>query len=201
MREHPAQAALREETDLLEHGTMRTSAEATGLLAFLIEAIGAREVLEVGCFTGHGTLAMALAVGEGGQVTTLDVNDHWAAIGRRYWEQACVADRVEFRSGPALDGLDRLLAQGGADRFDLALIDADKKSYPAYLERCRRLVRPGGLIVLDNTLWQGRVVIADDADRQTATLRTLNARIHEDLDLGLVLLPVGDGLTLLRRRR
>nr|WP_223861810.1 class I SAM-dependent methyltransferase [Geminicoccus harenae] len=201
MREHPAQAALRAETDRLEHGDMRTSPEAAALVAFLIEATGARAVLEVGCFTGHATLAMALALPPDGRVTTLDVNADWQALGRRHWEAAGVADRIRFREGPALASLDALLAEGGADGFDLALIDADKKSYPAYLQRCRRLVRTGGLIVLDNTLWRGRVADPDDTSRQTDTLRRLNQAIHDDPDLALVLLPVGDGLTLLRRRR
>jgi predicted O-methyltransferase YrrM len=201
VREHPAQAALRAETDRLEHGDMRTSPEAAGLIAFLVEAIGARAVLEVGCFTGHATLAMALALPEDGRVTTLDVNQDWQALGRRHWRAAGVEERIAFREGPALDSLDALLAEGHRDRFDLALIDADKKSYPAYLARCRQLVRTGGLILLDNTLWRGRVADADDESRQVLTLRALNDAIHADQDLAMVLLPIGDGLSLVRRRR
>ncbi|WP_159712191.1 class I SAM-dependent methyltransferase [Geminicoccus flavidas] len=201
MREHPAQAALRAETDRLEHGDMRTSPEAAALIAFLIEVTDAKAVLEVGCFTGHATLAMALALPPDGLVTTLDVNANWQALGRRHWQAAGVADRIRFREGPALASLDELLAEGHTDGFDLALIDADKKTYPAYLQRCRRLVRTGGLIVLDNTLWRGRVADPGDGSRQALTLRHLNQAIHDDPDLALVLLPVGDGLTLLRRRR
>jgi O-methyltransferase len=180
---------------------MRTSPEAAALIAFLVEAIGARTVLEVGCFTGHATLAMALAIPEDGQVTTLDVNREWQELGRRHWQAAGVAERITFREGPALDSLDTLLGEGRADSYDLALVDADKKSYPAYLERCRRLVRPGGLLALDNTMWRGRVADPADESRQTRTLRALNEAIHTDPDLAMVLLPVGDGLTLLRRRR
>ena len=180
---------------------MRTSPEVAALLGFLIETTGAREVLEVGCFTGHATLAMALALPADGHVTTLDVNDDWVAIGRCHWELAGVADKIRFRSGPALDGLDELLATGRSDSFDLALIDADKKGYPDYLARCRRLVRPGGLIAVDNTLWDGRVADPADDSHQAKTLRALNAQVHADLDLAMVLLPIGDGLTLLRRRR
>ncbi len=180
---------------------MRTSPEAAALVAFLIETIGAARVLEVGCFTGHATLAMALALPDGGSVTTLDVNRDWQEIGRRHWRSAGVESRIEFREGPALDSLDALLADGLADGFDLALVDADKKSYPAYLQRCRRLVRPGGLIVLDNTLWRGGVADPSDDSRQARTMRELNRAIHADPDLAVVLLPVGDGLTLLRRRR
>jgi predicted O-methyltransferase YrrM len=201
VREHPAQAALRAETDRLEHGDMRTSPEAAALVAFLIEATGAREVLEVGCFTGHATLAMALALPGGGRVTTLDVNQDWQAMGRRHWQAAGVEERIVFREGPALDSLDALLAEGRRDSFDLALIDADKKSYPAYLVRCRQLVRVGGLILLDNTLWRGRVADAGDGSRQARTLGALNEAIHADQDLAMVLLPVGDGMTLVRRRR
>lgn len=180
---------------------MRTSPEAAGLIAFLIEATGARQVLEVGCFTGHATLAMALALPKDGKVTTLDVNRDWQELGRRHWQEAGVASRIEFREGHALQTLEALLAEGRADRYDLALIDADKKTYPDYLAWCRRLVRPGGLIVLDNMLWRGRVADPSDDSRQTRTLRDLNAQIHADPDLAMVLVPVGDGMTLLRRRR
>jgi predicted O-methyltransferase YrrM len=200
VREHPAQAALREETDRLEHGGMRTSPEAAALIGFLIETIGAKRVLEVGCFTGHGTLAMALAMPEDGQVVTLDVNRQWQELGRRHWDAAGVGGKIEFREGPALTSLDALLEDGEAERFDLALIDADKKSYPDYLDRCCRLVRRGGLIVLDNTLWDGRVADPSDNSRQARTLRCLNALLHADERFAAVLLPVGDGLTLLRRR-
>jgi caffeoyl-CoA O-methyltransferase len=200
VREHPAQSALRAETDRLKHGGMRTSPEAAALAGFLIETIGARQVLEVGCFTGHATLAMALALPEHGQVTTLDVNRDWQELGRRHWSAAGVAHKIAFREGPALDTLDALLAEGATDRFDLALIDADKKGYPAYVARCRRLVRPGGLILLDNTLWDGKVADLADDSRQARTLRVLNAELHADESMAVVLLPIGDGLTLLRRR-
>jgi predicted O-methyltransferase YrrM len=200
VREHPAQARLRAATDRLEHGGMRTSPEAAALVGFLIETIGATRALEVGCFTGHGTLAIALALPSDGEVVTLDVNQDWQELGRRHWDEAGVGHKVLFREGPALSSLDALLHEGQAGTFDLALVDADKKSYPAYVDRCVRLVRPGGLIVLDNTLWGGRVADASDQSRQARTLRALNAQLQEDERFAVVLLPIGDGLTLLRRR-
>ena len=201
MREHPAQTALRALTDTLADGDMRTSVEAAAMISFLTETTGAKRALEVGCFTGHGTLAIALAMPADGKVTTLDVNGDWAELGRRYWRQAGVEQKIEFREGLALDSLDALLAEGQADAFDFALIDADKKSYPAYLDRVRRLVRPGGVILLDNTLWRGRVVDLSDDSKQTRTLRALNMALHADEAFSYVLIPVGDGMTLLRRRR
>jgi caffeoyl-CoA O-methyltransferase len=200
LREHPALAALRRETDALPEGGMRSSAEQAQLLAFLLELLGARRVLEIGCFTGYGTLAMALALPEGGRVVTLDVNDHWAALGRRHWQAAGVEGRIELRLGLALEGLDRLLAAGEAASFDLAYVDADKKLYDAYYERALALVRPGGVVALDNVLWGGAVADACDRSRQAETLRALNAKIHGDPRVSMVLLPVGDGLTLARKR-
>lgn len=200
VREHPAQRALRLETDRLADGGMRSSLEQVQLLGLLIELIGAARVLEIGCFTGYGTLAMALALPQGGQVTTLDVNRDWAEIGRRWWRVAEVEERILFREGPALASLDALLAEGAADSFDLAYIDADKKSYPTYYERSLALVRPGGLVALDNMLWHGAVADPADQSRQTRSLRDLTAAIHGDARVSMCLLPVGDGLLLARKR-
>jgi caffeoyl-CoA O-methyltransferase len=198
LREHPVLRELRELTDALPEASMRSSAEQAQLLAFLIELTGAASVLEVGCFTGYGTLAMALALPPGGRVVTLDVNDDWPAIGRRHWERAGVADRVELRVGLALEGLDVLRAEGAV--FDLAYIDADKKLYDAYYEAALALVRPGGVVALDNVLWGGAVADPEDEDRQTLVLRRLNAKIQADQRVSSLLLPVGDGLTLARKR-
>jgi caffeoyl-CoA O-methyltransferase len=200
LREHPAQTALRRESDRHPHAGMRSSAEQVQLLGLLIELIGARRVLEVGCFTGYGTLGMALALPPGGRVTTLDVNDGWAATGRRYWQQAGVADRIEFRSGEAHESLASLLEEKGADSFDAAYIDADKKSYDAYYEAVLKLVRPGGLIALDNVLRQGAVADPTDQAHQTVALRELNAKIRADDRVTMSLVPIGDGLMLARKR-
>jgi O-methyltransferase len=200
LREHPAQARLRAETARLPEGGMQTAPEQAQLIALLIELSGARRVLEIGCFTGYGTLAMALALPPGGQVLTLDVNPDWADLGRRAWRAAGVEDRIETRFGLALESLDRLLADGAAGTFDLVLIDADKKSYDAYYERSLALVRPGGLILLDNVLWGGLVADPANRDRQTESLRALNAKLHADPRISLAVVPIGDGLTIARKR-
>ncbi|MFZ1427053.1 MAG: class I SAM-dependent methyltransferase [Geminicoccaceae bacterium] len=200
LREAPAQRELRHVTDGLSDGGMRSSAEQAQLLALLLELMGGRRALEIGCFTGYGTLAMALALPPEGCVVTLDVNANWAEIGRRYWRAAGVEDRIELRLGLALESLDGLLAEGAAGSFDLAYVDADKKGYDSYYERALALVRPGGIVALDNVLWHGEVANPDNDDHQTLALRELNAKIHGDLRVTPVLLPIGDGLTLARRR-
>jgi predicted O-methyltransferase YrrM len=161
--------------------------------------MGAKRVLEIGCFTGYGTLGFALALPADGKVVTLDVNEDWAGIGRRYWREAGVEARIELRLAPALESLDRLLAEGAADSFDLAYVDADKKSYSDYCERALRLVRPGGLVALDNMLWHGAVADPDDQGHQVKALREVAARLHDDPHLTVSLLPIGDGLMLARR--
>ena len=166
LREHPICASCGRDRRSARGG-MRSSAEQAQLLAFLIELMGARRVLEIGCFTGYGTLAMALALPAGGRVVTLDVNANWPTIGRRHWRAAGVADRIELRLGLALESLDGLLAEGAAGSFDLAYVDADKKLYDAYYERALALVRPGGVVALDNVLWRGAVADPDNDDRQT----------------------------------
>jgi predicted O-methyltransferase YrrM len=198
LREHPVLRDLRLLTDGLPESSMRSSAEQAQLLAFLLELMGACGVLEIGCFTGYGTLAMALALPPSGRVVTLDVNDHWPAIGRSHWERAGVAERIELRVGLALDGLDRLRDEGAV--FDLAYVDADKKLYDTYYERALELVRPGGVVALDNMLWSGAVADPNDNDHQTLALRELNAKIRADERVASVLLPIGDGLTLARKR-
>jgi predicted O-methyltransferase YrrM len=198
LREHPILRELRELTDALPEASMRSSAEQAQLLAFLIELTGATRVLEVGCFTGYGTLAMALALPPGGRIVTLDVNEDWPAIGRRHWERAGVAERVELRVGLAMECLDRLRDEGAV--FDLAYVDADKKLYNAYYERALGLVRKRGIVALDNVLWGGAVADPEDQDRQTLVLRALNTKIQADPRISSLLLPVGDGLTLARKR-
>lgn len=196
VREHEALAGLRAATDALPDGAMRSSVVQAQLLALLIEVIGARAVLEIGCFTGYGTLAMALALPADGRIVSLDVNDHWAAIGRRFWAAAGVEERIDFRSGLAVEGLAALAAAS----FDLVYVDADKKSYGLYYEEALRVVRRGGIVALDNVLWGGAVADPDDSSRQANSLRALNAMIHADQRVTPVLLPIGDGLTLARRR-
>jgi predicted O-methyltransferase YrrM len=200
LREHPALRQLRDDTTRLPGAGMQIAPEQGQLMALLVEVIGARRVLEIGCFTGYSALAMALALPPDGRLITLEVNAEPIELGRRAWRAAGVAERIEVRLGLALDSLDRLLEEGAAETFDLVFIDADKKSYDVYYERALRLVRPGGLILLDNVLWGGAVADPADHERQTEALRALNAKLHRDERISLSLLPLGDGLTVARRR-
>jgi predicted O-methyltransferase YrrM len=200
LREHPALARLRAQTAALAYADMQIAPEQGQLMALLVELTGARLVLEIGCFTGYSALAMALALPPEGRLITLDVNRDWSEIGRQAWREAGVEGRIEVRIGLALESLDAMLADGAADSFDLIFVDADKKSYPDYYERALRLVRPGGLILLDNVLWGGAVADPDDREHQTTTLRALNAALHRDERISLSLLPIADGLTLARKR-
>lgn len=200
-RETPAQRALRAESAAHPRAGVQVAPEQAQFLALLVLVLGARRVVEVGTFCGYSALAMALALPEGGELVTCELDAETAAIGRRHWRDAGVAGRVALRLGPALATLDALLAAGEAGRFDLAFIDADKRNVDAYYERCLALVRPGGLLAVDNALWNGAVAdtaAADDAE--TAALRALNRKIHGDPRVDMALLPVGDGVNLVRRR-
>jgi predicted O-methyltransferase YrrM len=179
---------------------MQIAPEQGQFMAMLVRLLNAREILEIGTFTGYSALAMALVLPPDGRIVACDINDEWTAIGRRYWREAGVAERIDLRLAPALQTLNALLADGGQDRFDFAFIDADKTGYHAYYEACLKLVRPGGLIAVDNTLWDGRV--ADDSvqDADTCTIRAFNAALHDDVRVDVSLVPIGDGLTLARRR-
>ncbi len=200
LRETPVQRALRLETDRLAEANMRTAAEQAQLLALLIRLTGARRVLEIGTFTGYGTLAMALALPADGRIVACDVSEKWTAIARTHWAQAGVANRIELRLAPALDTLEQLSAAGENGRFDFAYIDADKRNLQGYYEHCLSLVRSGGLIAIDNVLWGGRVIDANDQEAGTAAIRAFNAGLLHDERVDISLVPIGDGLTLARRR-
>lgn len=200
LREHPALRQLREETSRLPGAGMQIAPEQGQFMGFLVELIGARHVLEIGCFTGYSALAMALPLPPDGLLVTLEANAEPVEIGRRAWHAAGVADKIEVRLGLATDNLDQLLKEGAAGSFDLVFIDADKKSYDDYYERALALVRSGGLILLDNMLWGGVVADPANQDRQTVGLRALNAKLHRDERIALSLLPLGDGLALARKR-
>ena len=191
---------LREETASMEQANMQISPEQGQFMALLVELIGARSVLEIGTFTGYSALAMAVALPENGVLVACDVSEEWTAIGRRYWEEAGVGHKIELRLAPALETLDALLAEGRAGTFDFAFIDADKEGYDAYYERALELVRLGGLIALDNTLWEGKVADPAATDVDTEAIRAINAKLALDERVTLSLIPVGDGLTLARKR-
>ena len=199
-REHPVQAELRRATDRLPDANMRSSTLQMQLLALLVELTGAERILEIGCFTGYGTLAMAVALPPEGRIVTLDVNEDWTSIGRAHWEKAGVAERIDLRLGLAMDSIEQLFAEGAAQSFDLVYIDAEKKRYPDYYEAALDLARAGGLLALDNMLWKGAVFDPADRSRQTETLRALTRTIHSDRRVTPVLLPIGDGLLLARKR-
>jgi predicted O-methyltransferase YrrM len=198
-REHPAQTALREATRNHPHAGMQIGADQAQLMALLVKLLGAQRTIEIGTFTGYSALAVALALPDDGHVLACDISDEYTRIGRPFWRQAGVEHKIELVLAPALQTLDAGLAAGQAGTCDFAFIDADKSNYDAYYERCLALLRTGGLIALDNTLWSGAVArAASDAD--TAALQALNAKLQRDERIDHALLTVGDGLTLARKR-
>ncbi|MBL8520009.1 MAG: class I SAM-dependent methyltransferase [Betaproteobacteria bacterium] len=200
-REHPAQAGLREATRTHPRAVMQISPEQGQFMALLVQLIGARRTLEVGVFTGYSALSVALALPADGRILACDVSEEFTAIGKPYWRDAGVADKIDLRIAPAVETLDHCLANGRQGHYDFAFIDADKPNYDAYYERCLALVRTGGLIAIDNTLWSGRVAeAASTHDADTAALHALNAKLHADARIDVSMLPIGDGLTLARKR-
>lgn len=199
LREHPVLAALRDATRNHLFANMQIAPEQGQFMALLVQLLGARRALEIGVFTGYSSLAVALALPQDGQIIACDISREFTDIARPYWEQAGVARKIDLRLAPALDTLDALLAAGEAGRFDFAFIDADKTGYDAYYERCLALLRAGGVIAIDNVLWGGKVAHpAQDDD--TAAIQALNRKLHADARIDLALLPLGDGLTLARKR-
>jgi len=198
--EPPILAKLREETDSHPRRQMQIGPEQGQLLRLLVGLTGAKRCLEIGTFTGYSSLSVALALPPDGSIVCCDVSEEFTSVARRYWQEAGVADRVDLRIGPALDTLDAMLAVGAAGSFDLAFIDADKGNYPGYWERCVRLVRPGGVIAVDNVLWSGRVADPSDQSPDTMAIRALNERVRGDERVTAVTLPVADGMTIARVR-
>jgi len=199
LREPEVLARLRAETLQQPMSMMLSAPEQGQFLALLAQLIGARKCLEVGVYTGYSTLWVALALPHDGSVLACDVSEKWTAIARRYWEEAGVAERIDLQLAPALETLDRLLAADQAGSFDFAFIDADKENYPDYYERTLQLLRPGGLMVIDNTLWSGAVADTSRQDPETCAIRALNELVHADDRVQMSLLPVADGLTLARK--
>jgi len=200
LRESPLLLALREETSELTQRAMQISPEQGQFMALLARLTGARRCLEVGVFTGYSSLVTALALPDDGSIVACDVSEEWTAVARRYWLKAGVAHKIELRLAPATETLDDLLEKGRAGTFDFAFIDADKTNYLAYYERTLALLRAGGLALVDNTLWSGRVADPEVADADTVALRHFNEVVHRDERVDLSLLPMGDGLTVVRKR-
>jgi predicted O-methyltransferase YrrM len=199
VREHPAQLALREATRTHPHAGMQIGPEQAQLMTLLVRLVGARRAIEIGVFTGYSALTVALALPADGYLLACDIRGEYTCVGQPFWEAAGVARKIDLQLAPALATLDARLAAGEAERYDFAFIDADKIGYDVYFERCLQLVRPGGLIAIDNVLWGGSVARpATDAD--TRSLQALNDKLHRDERIDVAMVPVGDGLTLARRR-
>jgi predicted O-methyltransferase YrrM len=199
LREPPLLLQLREETAALPTRSMQIAPEQGQFMGLLLRLMGARLCLEVGVYTGYSSLAAALALPDDGRIVACDVSEEWTSIARRYWRAAGVEHKVDLRLAPAVQTLDGLVAAGQAGRYDAAFIDADKQSYLAYYERVLLLLRTGGLILVDNTLWSGRVADPEIADADTVALRHFNEFLHRDTRIELSLVPIGDGLTLARK--
>jgi O-methyltransferase len=200
VRESPVLQRLRQETAGLPMARMQISPEQGEFMAQLVRLTGARHCLEVGTFTGYSTLAVAEALPAEGRILAMDVSLEWTAMATRYWAEAGVAHRIELRIGPAATTLEALLAADTAGHWDFMFIDADKTSYCEYFRLGMALLRPGGLMAFDNTLWGGRVADPAIMDEDTVALRTLNAQLHDDPRIDVSLVPIGDGLTLVRKR-
>jgi len=198
--EHVELQQLREVTRTMPRGRMQIAPEQGHFLAVLARLIGARRTLEIGTFTGYSALAMALALPADGRIVACDVSDEWVGIGRPFWQRAGVADKIDVRIGPAIETIGQLEREGAAGSFDLAFIDADKENMDGYYEGALRLVKPGGLVILDNMLQGGRVIDPDNNDLRTHVVRDLNSKIAADERVDRVLVPIGDGMTLARRR-
>ena len=200
-RDTPLLARLRAETaDLGNPARMQIAPEQGQFMNLMVSLIGARRIVEVGTFTGYSALCMASSLPPDGRLIACDISEQWTAIARRYWAEAGVADRIDLRLGPALETLGSLAREGMASQVDLAFIDADKSSYAAYYEALLGLLRPGGLLMVDNVLWGGSVLDTDTSDPDTRAIQSFNRFVHGDMSVDVSLLPLGDGHSLIRKR-
>ena len=197
--EDPVARALRARTATLEEHYMQISPEQGQFFKLLLRLMNAQQVIEVGTYTGYSALCMAQAVGARGRVVCCDISEEWTAIGREFWQQAGVAERIDLRLAPALETLEQMRQAGEAGRFDFAFIDADKGNYPVYYEHLLDLIRPGGVIAADNTLWSGRVADPSEGEPDTVAIREFNRTLASDPRVMVSLVPIGDGLTLARK--
>ncbi|WKJ92079.1 class I SAM-dependent methyltransferase [Methylomonas montana] len=200
LREPEVLQQLREETAQHTHSVMQIAPEQGQFMALLVELIGAKKILEIGVFTGYSSTCLALALPPEGRITACDINEEFTDVARRYWAQAGVADKIDLRLAPALETLNSLIAAGDAGSYDMAFIDADKANYDGYYEQSLALLRTGGLLVIDNVLWNGQVIDPNIKDADTQAIRRLNDKIHVDPRVSISLLPIADGLTLAVKR-
>jgi predicted O-methyltransferase YrrM len=199
LREPEVLRELREQTAKMSTAGMQISPEQGQFMRLMMVLIGAKKTLELGVFTGYSTLSVALGLPSDGKIIACDKNSAWTKIAAKYWEKAGVSDKIDLRLGNALDTLDVLFKNGEANSFDFAFIDADKLNYVEYYERCLTLLRPNGLMMVDNTLWSGAVADVFNTDANTEIIRTFNKKVHADQRVDMSMLPLGDGLTLLRK--
>ena len=200
VREPEAGRRLREETQQLENATMQIGQEQGQFMQLLVLLLGARKTLEVGVFTGYSALWVALGLPDDGRIIACDISETYTTVARRYWKEAGVDQKIDLRLGPALETLDELLKANHTGTFDFAFIDADKGNYENYYERALQLLRTGGLIAIDNTLWSGKVADPNVDEADTVAIRQLNKKLHGDERVTLSMLTVGDGLTLAMKR-
>ena len=200
VREPPVLARLREVTQRMPEAQMQIAPEQGQFMAFLARLIGAKRCIEIGVFTGYSSLAVALALPEDGRIVACDVSEEFTSVARQFWREAGVAHKIDLRLQSATQTLDELIAAGESGRYDFAFIDADKLSYDAYYERVLKLLRPGGLVLVDNVLWSGLVADTQTDDERARFFQTLNDKLHRDERIDLSLLPIGDGVTLARKR-
>jgi len=200
VREPEVLRRLREYTAALPEHNMQIAPEQGAFMAWLAELVGPRRCLELGTFTGYSALAVALALPPDGRILCCDVSEEWTGVALRFWAEAGVSDRIELRLGPALATLDALLADGEAGSVDYVFVDADKSEYPAYYDRLIQLVRPGGIMLWDNVFWGGEVIRPEIDDSDVRGIRALNERLASDERVSLAMLPVADGLSLVRKR-
>jgi len=200
LRDSSIRRDLRNETDKLEFGVMQVSPEQGQFMALQVRLIAAKRIIEVGTFTGYSTLVMAEALPEGGRIITCDIDREWTDRAQHYWERAGMANRIDLRLAPAVKTLQSLIDAGEAECFDMAFIDADKANMLNYYELCLKLVRQGGLIMIDNVLWGGSVADESYQSEDTKAIRRFNSFVHQDERVDISLVPIGDGLTLARKR-
>jgi caffeoyl-CoA O-methyltransferase len=199
LRDNALLRALRKHTDEMESGAMQISADQGQFMALQLKLMQAKRVIEIGTFTGYSALVMALALPSDGRLVACDTNEEWTAIAQRYWDQAGITHKINLQLGPALKTLQKLLEKGEEEQFDAAFIDADKVNLRNYYEKCLQLVRPGGLIMIDNVLWGGEVIDTSNQSADTRAIRELNTYIYNDERVDISLVPIGDGLTLARK--
>ncbi len=196
LKESPLQTALRDETARHPQSSMQIAPEQGQFIALLLKLINAKKVMEIGVFTGYGTLTMAQAIPEDGKVVACDINEKDTEIARKYWDQAGVREKIQLALAPAIETMDTLLKNGEEDTFDFIFIDADKQEYPAYFERALKLLRKGGLIMVDNVLWSGKPAMKAEMDKDTVAIREFNEKLKNDARVQISMLPVADGITL-----